>query len=136
MTAEQKLKWAILALAASWADQTLTSVTAENVDALYDALVAEGGHWDAMNEVRSTGCRTELSRSVCIRTTRHYEHYEVASPMPDGSWVGWTYWFGGGKFGEASAVEWMSLAYDVNHRAELKTISVNVFTLPDPDLHS
>ena len=33
--------------------------------------------------------------------------------MLDGSWVGWTYFFGGGKHGEPSEMPWMEDAYDV-----------------------
>lgn len=25
---------------------------------------------------------------------------------PDGTWVGWTYWYGGGKYAEPSAIPW------------------------------
>lgn len=131
MTPTQKLKWAILALAARWAGTELKEVTAANVDPLYDALVAEDGHWDARNEVRCSGHPTGLTRKVDLRIQRHYEHHEVAAEMPDGSWVGWTYWHGGGKFDDAPNVEWMEEAYAVNHRAEPQTIMVDIFTLPD-----
>ncbi|KVP40015.1 hypothetical protein [Burkholderia ubonensis] len=131
MTPEQKLKWAILELAARWAKQELEPVTADNVDQLYDALVAEDGHWDAKNEVRCSGVQSGLTRSVPYMIARHYDHHEVAARMPDGAWVGWTYWHGGGKHGEPSAVDWMSGAYAVNHRQEPKTIIVDIITLPE-----
>lgn len=130
MTPEQKLKWAILALAARWAGAELEAVTADNVDQLYDALVAVDGHWDACNEVRCSCQPTDLTREVDYRITRHYDHREVAARMPDGSWVGWTYWHGGGKFGDPSSIDWMDEAYAVDHRAEPKTIMVDIFSLP------
>jgi hypothetical protein len=132
MTPEQKLKWAILVLEARWSKTDVPTVTRDNVDQLYDTLVSEDRHWDARNEVRCSGVNTGLSRSVPYMTARHYEHEEVAAQMPDGSWVGWTYWHGGGKHGDPSAVEWMDSAYDVNQRGETRTIIVNVFTLPEP----
>ena len=131
MTPEQKLKWAVLIIAARWDKRELGPVSSDNVDALYDDLVAKDGHWDAKNELRCTGRESGLSRNVDYMVARHYDHCEVAAEMPDGSWVGWTYWHGGGKFGEPSAVEWMSEAYEVHHRAEPKTIIVDIFTLPD-----
>jgi hypothetical protein len=132
MTPEQKLKWAILALDARWAKRELASVTAENVDQLYDDLVANDGHWDTRNEVRCSGRETGLKRDVHYMIARHYDHEEVAAKMPDGFWVGWTYWHGGGKHGDPSAVEWMSEAYAVNHREEPRTILVDIFALPEP----
>jgi hypothetical protein len=33
--------------------------------------------------------------------------------MLDGSWVGWTYWYGGGKHGEPGSIKWVEDAYDV-----------------------
>ena len=130
MTPEQKLKWAILVLEARWSDTELPSVTQENVDQLYDTLVSEDRHWDARNEVRSSGIETSLTRDVHYMIARHYEHHEVAARMPDGSWVGWTYWYGGGKHGDPGGVEWMSGAYLVDHREEPRTIMVNIFALP------
>lgn len=130
MTPIQKLKWAILSKAASWDGTELPTVTADNVDQLYDDLVAADGHCDCMEEIRSTGIRSNLSRSVDYQAQRHYEHDEVAAEMPDGSWVGWTYWHSGGKFGEPSAVPWMELAYDVSHREQPKVIIEHIFSLP------
>ncbi|KWA83947.1 hypothetical protein WL29_21510 [Burkholderia ubonensis] len=131
MTPEQKLKWAVLKIAASWAKKELASVTSDNVDQLYDALVADDGHWDARNEIRCTGIATGLSRRVPLSIARHYEHREVAAEMPDGTWVGWTFWHGGGKFDDSPNIEWMSEAYAVDHRAEPKTIMVDIFSLPE-----
>jgi len=131
MTPEQKLKWAILDKAARWSGTALPPVTGDNVDALYAALVAEDGHWDARNEVRCSGVETGLARTVPYMTARHYDHKEVAAKMPDGSWVGWTYWHGGGKHGEPSAVEWMDGSYPVNQREEPRTIIVNLFSFPE-----
>lgn len=111
MTPTQKIKWAILAKAASWNDKPLPAVTAENVDELYDALVAVDGHWDAKNEVRCSGQPSGIPCKVDVMLTRHYDHQAVAAKMPDGSWVGWVYWHGGGKFGEPDAIDWMEHAY-------------------------
>jgi hypothetical protein len=45
--------------------------------------------------------------------SRHYESKGVAAEMLDGSYVGWTYWYGGGKHGEPYLMPWVDDAYDV-----------------------
>ncbi len=39
--------------------------------------------------------------------------------MLDGSWVGWTYWYGGGKHGEPGSIPWIEDAYDVTFVEQL-----------------
>ena len=124
MTPEQKLKHAILLKAADFADEVPPDVTAENVDALYEALVDADGHWDAKSEIRCSGEETGLP----CEYSRHYEAKAVAAKMPDGSWVGWTYWYGGGKHGEPEAVEWMEDAYALDLKEEEKLVTVRTFT--------
>ena len=123
MIAAQKIKWAILLKAADWAHEQIPEVTADNVDELYDNLVAEGGHWDARNEIRSSGESTGLQCDY----SRHYGSDAVAAQMPDGSWVGWTYWHGGGKHSEPEAIDWIEDAYDVNCTEEEKMVAVRTF---------
>lgn len=126
MTPEQKLKWAILAKAAEWEKSPAPEYPCENVDELYQKLVDEGGHWDAKNEVRCGTVETELK----CEWSRHYESKAVAMKMPDDSWVGWTYWYGGGKHGQPDTVDWMEYAYDLSCKEEEKTITVQTFSLP------
>lgn len=45
--------------------------------------------------------------------SRHYSSAAVAAEMLDGSWVGWTYFYGGGKHGQPSEMPWMEDAYRV-----------------------
>lgn len=123
MTPEQKLKWAILAKAAEFGDTAPPPYPCHNVDGLYDELVDSGNHWDAMSLVREGQVATEL---YC-ESSRHYESMAVAMEMPDGSWVGWTYWFGGGKHGEPYAIEWMESAYSVDCKQEEKLVVVRTF---------
>jgi hypothetical protein len=125
MTPEQKLKWAILARAAEWDDSVLEGppYPCQNVDELYDKLVEEDGHWDARSEVRSSGVDTGLP----CEQSRNYESKAVAMKMPDGSWVGWTYFFGGGKHGAPEGMGWMEDAYEVECREEEKLVVVQTF---------
>jgi hypothetical protein len=51
-------------------------------------------------------CEDELRSSydyvtdIPAPSSRHYEAKSVAKQMSDGTWVGWTFWYGGGKHGE------------------------------------
>ena len=120
MTPCQKLKWAVVATAASFEDDSSPPYPCEDIDDLYDELEEPQ---DAESEVRSGEVETGLE----CEWSRHYESKAVAMKMPDGSWVGWTYWYGGGKHGEPSAVEWMEHAYNVNCVEEQKMMTVRKF---------
>lgn len=109
MNAQQKLKHIILALIAVWNDEALPVVTAENIDDLYDEAESDSKQ-EASYEIRSG----EVETGLPTQSSRHYECEEVAAQAPDGSWVGWTHWHGGGKHGEPEAIEWMEHAYDLN----------------------
>lgn len=125
MTPQQKIKHAILLRVAEWKKTPLVvEVTAANVDDLYEELVDNGEHWDALNEIRSGEVETNLPREW----SRHYESKAVAAEMPDGSWVGWTYWYGGGKHGEPEAIDWMNYAYALDCKEEEKVVVVRTFT--------
>jgi len=122
MTPEQKIKWAILAHAAY--KEPAPEYPCANVDDLYDQLVENDGHWDAKEEIRGGGIETDLPCDF----SRHYESKAVAMQMPDKSWVGWTYFYGGGKHGEPSAIDWMEEAYDLNCLEEERLLVVRTFT--------
>ncbi|PIG09743.1 hypothetical protein [Comamonas sp. 26] len=94
MTPVQKLKWAILLKAVAFENiADPGAITAENVDQLYDDNNQNRELQDARNEIRCTCQETDFPTPL----SRHYECNSVAARMPDGSWVGWNYWYGGGK---------------------------------------
>ena len=128
MTPEQKLKHAILLRAVEMEsiDTIEIPVTAENVDALFDESNEDWELQDARNEMRSG----QVETGIDCEWSRHYESKAVAAQMPDGSWVGWTYWFGGGKHGEPEAIDWMDSAYALICTEEIKTMTVRTFTIP------
>ncbi len=126
MTALQKLKWAILVRAAQLMDMPPPAYPCANADELYEALVIAELHWDAKNEVRSSGVDTQLPHEW----SRNYDSKAVAMAFPDGSWVGWTYWYGGGKHGDPDALAWMDTAYDVQCHERLEQVTVREFRLP------
>lgn len=123
MIPEQKIKALILAVIARWDEKEVPVLTAENVDDLYDEA-DEDQLQDACNEVREG----EMTTDVPAPHSRHYEARSVAAKAPDGSWVGWTYWFGGGKHGEPEAIDWMDDAYDLTCLEEEKLVTVRTFT--------
>ncbi|TCG09321.1 hypothetical protein BZM27_05835 [Paraburkholderia steynii] len=121
MTPEQKIKHIILARIADWAETPIeVEVTADNIDDLYDECEDK---WDAIYEVREGEVETKLP----CQSSRHYESKSVAAKAPDGSWVGWTYWYGGGKHGEPEAIDWMDEAYNLDVTEEEKMVVVRTF---------
>jgi hypothetical protein len=123
MTPIQKIKHLILVRAADFSDLPAPEgVTAENIDDLYDEA-DEDSIQDARNEVRSGEFETDLPCDY----SRHYESKSVAAQTANGSWVGWTYWYGGGKHGEPEAIEWMDDAYDLAVSVEEKMTVVHTF---------
>lgn len=124
MTPQQKIKWAILSVAARFNKMEAPAYPCENVDELYDSLVENDEHWDAKSEVRCSGVETKLP----CEYSRHYESSAVAMKMPDDSWVGWTYWYGGGKHAEPEAIDWIEHAYNVDCTEEEKVVVVQTFS--------
>jgi hypothetical protein len=121
LTPEQKLKYAILDLQYQWDDLALsTELNGEQIEDLWD----EAEYIiDAMNEIRCTGTPTGLNAPY----SRHYESEAVAVQCPNGEWVGFTYWYGGGKHGEPEAIDWIGHAYDVECFEEQKMMTVRTF---------
>ena len=126
MTPEQKIKHLILIRHAelNGQDAAMTQLTAGEVEKQYDDLMEAEEHWDPTSEVRGgefeTGLPTDWSR--------HYESKAVAAKYIDGSWVGWTYWYGGGKHAEPEAIDWIDQAYDLTCVEEEKVVTVRTFT--------
>lgn len=129
MTPEQKLKHIILLKAKEWdEDNLIGEINESTVDSEYENLTDREDHWDAESETRGGQVETEIS----CDWSRHYESKSVAAKYIDGSWVGWTYWYGGGKHGEPEAMDWISEAYDLECVEQEKTIIDRVFTKVEP----
>ena len=103
-----------------------SNITAENIDDKWNELeeIDEDAIQDGKNEIRCSGTETGLK----CEYSRHYESDAVAAQMPDGTWVGWTYWHGGGKHGEPEAMDWMSDSYFLYCKEEEKVVTVRTFT--------
>jgi hypothetical protein len=132
MTPEQKIKWIIIDRFYDGNISEMPDITKETVDEEFDALEdkesdSSGAYpyvCDVISEVREGEAETGLDTPL----SQHYEAKAVAAQAPDGSWVGWTYWYGGGKYGEPEAVEWMDSAYDLDLHEEEKLVTVRTFT--------
>jgi hypothetical protein len=127
MTAEQILKAAILdQVAERIKDDGDTNLvldgpfdTQEKIDAAFE-VIENHGLDDVASEAESElrGSYTHVTGIECD-SSRHHSASSVASQFGD-KWVGWTYWYGGGKHGEPKSIEWMEDAYFVEAKEETK----------------
>lgn len=123
MTPQQRIRWLILEKARS-VGLELPEITAANVDKEYDDRAYKvSAMLDAREEVRTGGENTGLP----CEFSRNYESDAVAMQCPDGKWVGWTYWYGGGKHGDPGSIPWIEDAYDVTATEEQKMVPVRTF---------
>ena len=131
MTPEQILKAAILEQVAEWLNYQEDVEfpiqgpfdKQEKIEAAFEAL-EEDGLDDDISEAESDlrGSYTHETGIECDYS-RHYESKAVARQFGD-KWVGWTYWYGGGKHGEPESVEWMEQAYFVEAKEETQVVLV------------
>lgn len=126
MTPENKIKREIIRqlIANDDADKDTPLDTDEQVDEAYSFLSEATEVYDYESEFRSGQVETNIPQEW----SRHYESKSVAHQCEDGSWVGWTYWYGGGKHGEpATFADWMGDAYDLTCVEEEKVVTVRTF---------
>lgn len=138
-TAAQKLRNHVLIRACDFDDELKALVQAwvqnpspESLDALYEH--ADEQFSDSLQDARSE-CRggdevTDIPVKTDFRILRYYDATSVAAQMPDGSWVGWINFHGGGKHGEPDAIEWMQDAYHLDVKEEEKVVVVRTFSVP------
>ncbi len=101
-----------------------TEVSFENVKSEMWELTDD--FYDISEELRSC---SEESGMTCKEYSRHYDCHEVAA-FCDGKWVGWTYWYGGGKWGEPEIIEWASKAYFLECEEKAETVINRYFSYP------
>jgi len=126
MTPKQKIKVTIIYLAIDNGEFSLIEdepLNENSVDDYYDSLKSGGIAQDYAYEFREG----EEETNIPCEYSRHYETKSVASKMFDGSWVGWTCYYGGGKHGEPEAFDWMSEAYFLDCKEEQKLVTVYTF---------
>lgn len=109
LTAEQMIKREILNLAIAGGDlpHDGTELADDQIDDLYEMLVEDDAHWDYESDFRVGDFETDIP----CGHDRNYETKSVAKKLSNGQWVGWTYYYGGGKYGNPEEIEWMEHAY-------------------------
>ncbi len=129
MTPEQKLKQLILARAADSLGVPRPVVDADTVDEVwYDLECDAGPRYSAIDQAASDLRSSGIPTGLRAEYSRHYESEAVAAQMLDGSWVGWTYWYGGGKHAYPAAIPWMEEAYELACQEEEKLVIVRTFS--------
>lgn len=125
MKTENKIRKLILAKHAEWNKEFEVSSleTDEEIEKFFVENNGDCQFQDATEAVREGQVETKIE----CDWSRHYESKSVASKMDDGSWIGWTYWYGGGKHGEPSAVEWMEHAYELECKESQQMVTVREF---------
>lgn len=121
MTAENKIKREILRRDTENSYGSLD--TDESVAAAFEKENDDGALGDLIGEYREGEVETKLE----CASHRNYESKAVAAKTEDGSWVGWTYWYGGGKHSNPEEIPWMEDAYDLLCTEEEKTVTVRTF---------
>lgn len=124
MKPENKIKWTIIAQYEQCEKDIIRSVavTEDAVEDLWDELSDD--LQDYLYEFREG----QVETGIPCEYSRHYESNSVAAKCPDGTWVGWTYWYGGGKHGEPEAIDWMEYAYHLECVEEEKMVTIQTFS--------
>lgn len=105
------------------------SLTEENAEELH-AELGEDVKWaDALQDAKSEIRGGDVETGIKCPCSRHYESKAVASQLPGGRWVGWTYWYGGGKHGEPGAIDWIEDAYLLDCVETQEVVTVRKFTV-------
>lgn len=78
-------------------------------------------------EYREGECETDIPPLW----SRHYESKSVARQLRDGTWVGWTYWYGGGKHGDPDSIPWIEDSYFLKCTEKQELVTVRTFERVD-----
>ena len=116
-SASQLIKLAIIMQAIKWKQLDDLHISVDEIDESFAKFKEDGSLDDCDNEVRCSGVETGID---CNQSSRHYETESVAIEVL-GSWVGFTYWSGGGKYGEPELVPWIEDAYFVSAKPKIVT---------------
>jgi hypothetical protein len=126
LTPEQELNLLILHKQAQW-DKLEFDADSIDIDKEYELQREDGGLQDAEEEVRCSGEFSEIS----CEYSRNYETESHAKKTLSGKWVGWTYYYGGGKHSEPSAIDWKSDAYFLDCEEKEVTVIQRTFKKQD-----
>lgn len=141
-TAAQKLKNYVMLRALSWENGLyplfkawgenpspgeLDAVYAKALDQFPDAMQA------AQNKCRCGTEETNLPTPTnASGLTYSRAGTSVAACMPDGSWVGWTYWQESSRHAPLEKIDWIEDAYDLYVKEEERIVVVRVLLKKAP----
>lgn len=128
MTPEQHIKLQIINVAFKWENETYILPPLSNIDDEYDKYQESFKYGDNIQDAESVVREGDDETEIPSPDSRHYESKSVASKMDDGTWVGWIYWYGGGKHGEPEAMDWISDAYFLDCKETTKMVTVRSFS--------
>lgn len=60
---------------------------------------------------------------------RYYQSECVAKKLDDSRWVGWIYWYGGGKHSDPESIDWVDCAVFLDCVEEQKLVTVRTWSL-------
>ena len=132
MKPSSKLKRKIILSVISGYDldyEPITSLdTDENIDLAYEDIDKNfpSEIQEYQDEFRSGSVETNIDPEY----SRHYESRSVAVEI-DNEWIGWTYWYGGGKWGQPETIDWISDSYFLTCREEQVMTTVRTFSLKE-----
>jgi hypothetical protein len=83
---------------------------------------------DYCHDVKYELRQGEIETNIGSECSRHYESKSVAIHLKDfdgfTGYIGWTYWYGGGKYGCPEGVEWVPYAYFLDIIDEKEVVTV------------
>ena len=125
MSPETKIKATIILQAREiWGESFIGEPHSMSEDEIIDLYDDSESALDIVYDFREG----EVETDIPCECSRNYELKSVAAKMFDGSWVGWTYWYGGGKHGNPEEIPWMEYAYDLDCIEEEKLVTVRTFS--------
>lgn len=127
MTPQQKIYWLVFNKLSQYLGLPPPPYPYPNIEEAIEKYLGTDVLQVAISVVRHQGVQTDLTSP----SSRNYETSELAAKLPDGSWVGWTYYYGGGKHGCPEDVPWMEYSYDVQCDAYEKVKTVLYFKRKD-----
>ena len=128
MSPEQKIYWAAIVQSAEWAETEPPDLTVDQLDEyLMDLQGEDDDRWDNIQDALSEIREGDEVTDIPCEDSRHYESKSVAKKMPDGTWLGWTYWYGGGKHGEPDAIDWVDQAYELDVVEQRQMVTTRTF---------
>tara|TARA_R110000772_G_scaffold249530_2_gene363975 strand:- start:89485 stop:89895 length:411 start_codon:yes stop_codon:yes gene_type:complete len=101
-----------------------------NTNEQIEACYSKNEQFDtgALQDTRNDFREGQEETGIQALFSRNCETKSVAYFLKDGTWVGWTYYYGGGKHSYADEIEWVENAYYLECDSVERVVEVKVFT--------